>query len=165
VETVSPQPSPDLGRAENPVLAAGVLLWSGSTDSPHFLLLQNARHQTWSFAKGHLEAGEDLLAGACREVAEETGIVLTPSELLAQFADSHLYQVQPRKSPTGDLVWKRVVMFLAAHPVAEEDFTLSAEHQDFTWLPVEQAVAKLEHDALRRSLWRAQDSLRGLASA
>ncbi len=165
METVSPQPTSDPGSAENPVLAAGVLLWSGTADAPRFLLLQNARHHTWSFAKGHLEAGEDLLEGACREVEEETGIRLQPSDLVAQFADSHLYQVRPRKSSGDDLIWKRVVMFLAAQAILEEDFVLSDEHQDFAWLPLQQAVAKLEHDALRRSLWRAQDSLRGLTQA
>jgi 8-oxo-dGTP pyrophosphatase MutT (NUDIX family) len=165
VETVSPQPTSDPGSAENPVLAAGVLLWSGAADSPRFLLLQNARHQTWSFAKGHLEAGEDLLEGACREVAEETGVVLQQADLLAQFADSHLYQVQPRKPSGRGLVWKRVVMFLAAHAIAEEEFVLSDEHQDFAWLPAEEAVAKLEHDALRRSVWRAHDRLRRSAPA
>lgn len=163
--TVSPQPTSDPGSAENPVLAAGVLLWTGTADSPRFLLLQNARHQTWGFAKGHLEAGEDLLEGACREVAEETGIVLPQTEVLAQFADSHLYQVQPRKSARRALVWKRVVMFLAAHANAEEELILSDEHQNFAWLPVGEAVAKLEHDALRRSVWRAHDRLRRSAPA
>lgn len=37
--------------------------------------------EKWSLCGGHLEEGEEFLDGALRELAEETGVVLTPAEL------------------------------------------------------------------------------------
>lgn len=37
--------------------------------------------EKWSLCGGHLEEGEEFLGGALRELAEETGVVLTPAEL------------------------------------------------------------------------------------
>ena len=37
--------------------------------------------EKWGFCGGHLEDGEDFEAGAYRELAEETGIVLPPGTL------------------------------------------------------------------------------------
>lgn len=39
------------------------------------VLLVNQRGTSWSLPKGHIEAGEDALAAAIREIEEETGIV------------------------------------------------------------------------------------------
>jgi 8-oxo-dGTP diphosphatase len=123
-------------------------LWSGSASSPRFLLLRNARHGTWSFAKGHLEPGEDLFAGALREVKEETGVVLEPSDLDLTFSDTSIY-----RPGGGD--WKRVVYFLAIPPIAEDGLQVSSEHQDFAWLSEEDALARLQFSDLRRTLIRA----------
>jgi 8-oxo-dGTP diphosphatase len=37
--------------------------------------------EKWSLCGGHLEEGEEFLDGALRELAEETGVELTPAEL------------------------------------------------------------------------------------
>jgi len=37
--------------------------------------------ERWGLAGGHVEPGEELLAAAVRELAEETGIALAPGEL------------------------------------------------------------------------------------
>ena len=147
---------PDLGSAENPVLAAGVLLWTGTPAEPRFLLLQNARHGTWSFAKGHLEAGENVLEGALREVAEETGICLSADALDNAFSDTSIYK-------PNDKGWKRVVYFLAQQPVEESALQVSEEHQSFAWLPEERAVEQLGFSDLRRTLIRAATRLATLA--
>jgi len=124
------------------------------------LLLQNRRHGTWSFAKGHLEEGESLLAGALREVAEETGIRLSAENLVPGFADTHLYRVDGKHATeSGQPLWKRAVYYLTAAATEEQNFHRSEEHAEHLWLPLEQALRQLAHDALRRSLVRAQDSL------
>ena len=41
-------------------------------DRAAYLVLDYGRH--WDFAKGHVERGEDDLAAATRELAEETGL-------------------------------------------------------------------------------------------
>lgn len=134
------------------MLAAGVVLWSGTAAAPRFLLLQNRRHGTWSFAKGHLEPGEDLLHGALREVEEETGIALQATKLDPSFADTSIYR------PKGK-AWKRVVYFLAQGPVQEDALRVSAEHQDCAWLPEEDAVDRLQFSDLRRTVIRAATRL------
>ena len=53
------------------ICSAGVVLVRGH-DPPRYLLLRAYRH--WDFPKGEVEAGEDALAAARREVTEETGL-------------------------------------------------------------------------------------------
>ena len=53
-------------------LSAGVVVVRDTEDGPRYLLLRAYRH--WDFPKGMVEAGEEPLAAARREVAEETGI-------------------------------------------------------------------------------------------
>lgn len=157
MDDASPTP-PALGSAENPVLAAGVVLWTGTLHKPRFLLLQNARHGTWSFAKGHLEVGENILEGALREVLEETGIDLPAAALDEVFSDTSIYR------PSGK-AWKRVVYLLAQTPVEENAFHVSKEHQAFAWLPEDRAVEQLEFSDLRRTLIRAATRLKTLSEA
>jgi 8-oxo-dGTP pyrophosphatase MutT (NUDIX family) len=149
-----------LGSAANPVLAAGVILWRAGADGPEFLLLRNRRHGTWSFAKGHLEAGERLADGALREVLEETGYRLERSDLVEGFADTSIYQPEPR---TG--LYKRVVYLLAADAVAAEQLRLSAEHADSTWLDEDAAMRLLPHQDLKRTVARSALRLAKLAGA
>ena len=134
-------------------MAAGVLLWSGSAEAPAFLALRNARHGGWGFAKGHLEPGEDLIAGALRECREETGLRLSAGDLLPGFADaSHYLTPQGRR--------KRVVMFLAAQPCAAAALVRSREHDASEWWPPADAVARLPFEELRRCVVRAAERLR-----
>lgn len=62
---------------------AGVLLVDGTGA---VLLQERDEHPVidpdrWGLAGGHLEPGEDFLAGAVRELGEETGVELDPSQL------------------------------------------------------------------------------------
>lgn len=134
------------------MLAAGVVLWAGSAEAPTFLLLRNAQHSSWGLPKGHADAGEDLHTTALREVEEETGYTLAADALRDDFADTHLYQPKPE-------VWKRVVNFLAAAPVDPATFVRSDEHDDHAWLAIDEAIARCQHDALRRTLRRAASTL------
>jgi 8-oxo-dGTP pyrophosphatase MutT (NUDIX family) len=138
---------------ESVAMAAGVLLWSGSAESPRFLALRNARHGGWGFAKGHLEPGEDLIAGALRECREETGLRLAAADLLPGFADaSHYLTPQGRR--------KRVVMFLAARPCATSAPARSREHDTSEWWTPAEAIERLPFEELRRCVVRATERLR-----
>ena len=130
------------------MLAAGVVLWTGSPLTPRFLLLQNRHHGAWGFAKGHLQAGEDIFRGALREVEEETGLQLQVSDLDPSFADTSIYRPEGKD-------WKRVIYFLSRTPLVTEDLQLSPEHQDHAWLEEQDAVARLAPSDLRRTLIRA----------
>ncbi|AEY90204.1 hypothetical protein SHJG_4936 [Streptomyces hygroscopicus subsp. jinggangensis 5008] len=57
------------------VQAAGCVLWRRSPVSGdlEICLVHRPKYDDWSHPKGKLKRGEDPLAGALREVAEETG--------------------------------------------------------------------------------------------
>jgi 8-oxo-dGTP pyrophosphatase MutT (NUDIX family) len=174
VTTPSPTPSAAFGSAANPILAAGVVLWRAGVDGPEFLLLKNRRHGTWSFAKGHLETGESLKAGALREVEEETGVALSASDLVEGFADTSIYRpgeapattVHPANNEQAEELgaYKRVVYFLATKPIKATAVQLSEEHADSCWLDELAAMARLEHQDLKRTVARAALRLAHLAS-
>ncbi|WP_405881344.1 NUDIX hydrolase [Streptomyces sp. NBC_01136] len=58
-----------------PVRAAGCVLWRRSPidGELEICLVHRPKYDDWSHPKGKLKRGEDPLAGALREVAEETG--------------------------------------------------------------------------------------------
>ncbi|MGP2442111.1 NUDIX hydrolase [Streptomyces sp. JW3] len=64
------------------VLAAGCVLWRRpSRPDPagiEICLVHRPKYDDWSHPKGKLKRGEDALAGALREVAEETGHTAAP---------------------------------------------------------------------------------------
>lgn len=131
-------------RAET---AAGIILFHRVGGEPRYLLLRNAIHRTWGFAKGHTEAGEDELATARRETREETGI--ERYQLLDDFRAEIRYPVRTRNG----LIEKTVIYFLAE--VDQPDTRLSREHDDCTWLPGLEARLLIPHDNLRGVLDRA----------
>lgn len=69
---------------DNPVLAAGCVLWRRSPvdGELEICLVHRPRYGDWSHPKGKLKHGEDPLAGAMREVEEETGFGCVPGPRL-----------------------------------------------------------------------------------
>ncbi|MFD5797225.1 NUDIX hydrolase [Streptomyces diastatochromogenes] len=62
------------------VQAAGCVLWRRSPVDGELevCLVHRPKYDDWSHPKGKLKRGEDPLAGALREVAEETGYTAEP---------------------------------------------------------------------------------------
>jgi 8-oxo-dGTP diphosphatase len=62
------------------VLAAGCVLWRRSPydGGIEICLVHRPRYDDWSHPKGKLKGGEEPLAGALREVLEETGYHCVP---------------------------------------------------------------------------------------
>ncbi|MEU5211852.1 NUDIX hydrolase [Streptomyces sp. NPDC020742] len=62
------------------IRAAGCVLWrrAASADGLEIALVHRPKYDDWSLPKGKLKRGEDPLAGAVREVAEETGMDCRP---------------------------------------------------------------------------------------
>ncbi|MFI9614306.1 NUDIX hydrolase [Streptomyces sp. NPDC052023] len=65
---------------DTPVRAAGCVLWrrSRTAAGPEICLVHRPKYDDWSHPKGKLKRGEDPLAGALREVEEETGYAAAP---------------------------------------------------------------------------------------
>lgn len=88
----------------------------------------------WQMPQGGLDKGEDPLAGALRELGEETGIAPHLVEIIAQ-APRELYYDVP--AAVADTYWKgkwrgqRQWWFLARFLGEDGDVDLATEHPEF----------------------------------
>ncbi|MDB5302965.1 MAG: pyrophosphohydrolase [Phycisphaerales bacterium] len=125
------------------------------TRKPEFLLLDYGRH--WDFAKGHLEAGEDDLTAARRELLEETGIA--HPRVVPGFHQEITYYFRHKRR---GLIRKTVIFFLAEAP--SRDVTISEEHTAYDFLPYEAAMKKLTYPTAKQVLRAAWEYLRSAES-
>ncbi|GAA1419843.1 NUDIX hydrolase [Streptomyces thermospinosisporus] len=125
----TPGTSPRLGSLV--VRAAGCVLWRHHpvTGVLELCLVHRPRYDDWSWPKGKLKRGEDPLAGALREVAEETGYTAVPTFELPTVR--YLAKGRPKE-----------VRYWAAEAVAGS-FSPNAEVDRILWLPPYVAHAHL----------------------
>ena len=114
-------------------LSAGVVVVRDTAEGPRYLLLRAYRH--WDFPKGMVETGEEPLAAARREVAEETGI----SAL--DFAWGEVFR------ETAPYARGKVARYYLAR-TQQDEVTLAAnpqtgihEHMEYRWVKREDAAA------------------------
>jgi len=115
-----------------------------------FLLLDYGRH--WDFPKGHVEAGENDLQTAVRELHEETAIA-DPC-VIPGFQREMTYFFRHKRH---GLIRKTVVFFLAQTPT--RDVTLSHEHSGFVFARYEDALKRLTFSTARQMLRAAGEWL------
>lgn len=116
--------------------AAGGVIWrTGSRGQVKVLLIHRPAYDDWTFPKGKLEAGEPALAGALREVLEETGFRCEAGPSLPEVRYTH------RKGRA-----KRVRYW--AMQVLDGDFAPNREVDVIRWARPGDAAALLsyEHD-------------------
>ncbi|MEV6780109.1 NUDIX hydrolase [Streptomyces syringium] len=131
-------PGPGDADARSPVLAAGCALWRRS---PHdgrleLGLVHRPKYDDWSWPKGKLKRGEEALAGALREVLEETGMTCEPGPALP--TAHYLTEGRPKE-----------VRYWAARATGGA-FTPNREVDRILWLPPAAARNRLTHDRDRR---------------
>jgi bis(5'-nucleosidyl)-tetraphosphatase len=117
------------------VLSAGVIIVRGRPD-PRYLMLR--AFQYWDFPKGIVEPGEEPLAGALREVYEETGLTGL------QFKWGHVYQ---ETKPYG---FGKIARYYLAESTEGE-----------VYLPVNPALGRPEHEEFRWLAYREANALVG----
>jgi 8-oxo-dGTP diphosphatase len=123
--------------APRPVEAAGGVLWRAvaGAGGVEVALVHRPKYDDWSLPKGKLAPGEHPLAGALREVAEETGHAARPGRPLGELR----YLVQGGRP-------KRVRYW--AMQALDGSFRPGPEVDEVTWLPLDAAAARLSptHD-------------------
>ena len=125
-----------------------------ATGQPEILLIRRAQGSSyaglWQCVTGRLEAGERILAGALREVAEETG--LGPADIEACFETDivNWFHEQAVDGLLSEAVF-------AARVRSEAPVALSDEHDAHRWLAPaaahELVVWPAYHRALDQLVW------------
>lgn len=140
-------------RSQSRLLSVGAALFRLSAEGPRFLLLRVFGY--WDFPKGLLEPGEDPIAGARREIREETGIaelsfpcgeIFLETEVYAKGKIARYYLAETGSSEVR----------LGINPALG-----TAEHHEFRWLDVENA-RKLLAPRVQRILDWAQGQISSL---
>jgi 8-oxo-dGTP diphosphatase len=123
--------TPSAANGALTIEAAGCVLWRRSpvTGELELCLVHRPKYDDWSWPKGKLERGEDALAGALREVAEETGYTAVPSVELP--STRYLAHGRPKR-----------VRYWAAEAVSGT-FTPNEEVDRILWLPPDEARRRL----------------------
>ena len=116
-----------------------------------FLLLQSAHGKPWGFPKGKLDAGENEVQAACREIAEESG--LTAIEL-----DPDFHVIIHYNYRRGHATIKKTVTYFVA--LAHTDTVrLSWEHVAYRWATFKEAIGLVNYENARNTLRKACEHL------
>lgn len=132
---------------EDTVLAAGCVLWRRSPfdGGLEICLVHRPKYDDWSHPKGKLKRGEDALAGALREVLEETGHHCAPGTGLPTLR--YVANGRPKQ-----------VSYWAAE-ATEGDFTPGDEVDRILWLSPTAARNRLTQPRDRHLVDALLDSL------
>ncbi|MFC4067829.1 NUDIX hydrolase [Actinoplanes subglobosus] len=113
--------------------AAGGVLYRRSGDRVEVCLVHRPRYDDWSLPKGKLTGGEHPLAGALREVGEETG-----AEAIPQLRLPDVDYVMPDGRAKNVAYW--LMAATTDGPVRD-----TGEVDEVAWLPLEEAVGLLSY--------------------
>ena len=128
-------------------IAAGIILFRRGPREREFLLLRNAKHRSWGFAKGHAERDENPEETARRETLEETGSF--ELDLIPGFEERIEYFIRTSKGTRR----RKVVVYFLAETAGEA--IRSDEHDRVEWISAATAKERIGHANLRQILDRA----------
>lgn len=116
------------------------------------LLLRRSQTDTrrpgeWDFPGGIIEPGEDMAAGAAREISEESGLQVAPERLMLLYAATESYK--------GEVSVTRL-LFMAS--VDTDAVQLSFEHDHYKWVDIDTALTDFPHPFYGVGLRYARDN-------
>lgn len=119
-------------------VAGGVII----NETTGLVLIVSQNGDSWSLPKGHVEAGEDDLAAATREIREESGV--TDLRLVGPLGEYERHRIgrDGKGEATDEL--KTIVMFLFASPqdaLAPED----PKNPEARWVDRREVAKLLTH--------------------
>lgn len=120
------------------VRAAGGVVARSGDGGLQFLVVHRPRYDDWSLPKGKLERGESPEAGAVREIAEETGVVVRLGDPLPdhEYIDRH---GRPK-----------VVHYWQMTPVDDVRWAPNDEVDETRWITAAEAATLLSYENDRR---------------
>lgn len=116
----------------------------------------------WQSVTGSLEPGETPAQAAQREVAEETGIIVTPGQL-DDWQRCNRFEIRPEWRHRYDPTVTHNLEHVFSVQVAEDQaIRLAAdEHRALLWLPLEQAAEKVFSWTNRAAILQLRTRLSG----
>lgn len=136
--------------------AAGLIIFRRAAAQIEYLLMQTSYgNHHWTPPKGHVDPGESDRETALRETQEEAGLKSQDFSLLEDFRKELKYTVKGNKPKT-------VVYWLAELSDPKSSVTLSEEHQDYRWLPLQEACSLAAFPEMIKVLKESEDHIKNL---
>ena len=136
--------------------SAGAIVFIKNEKIEYLLLYRKPNppfKESWDFPRGFIEPGEAEIETVVREIKEETGIAYL------KFIKSFHENIQFFYRKDGQLIRKTIAYFLAE--TNKKEVILSSEHNDFAWLGIDDALARLRHKSSKELLEKAHRILIG----
>lgn len=130
------------------VKAAGYVVFRRVVGIEYLLLQASYGDFHWSPPKGHVDIAETDYMAALREVREETGLDESKFIFYEHFKRNIEYDVKGKE--------KEVSYWLAELKDKDTPIKLSAEHQDYKWLPLDKACEYVRYPDLQEVLQDSQ---------